>query len=380
MENKKRVLITYATYGSGHKSVANYVYDYFLTHGNYEVKIIDVMDYESKIGEWSKKAFEKNFQNQLNSNVFTLVYDFFDNKVTSAPYKPVTKSVFNNKELNKFIIDFNPDIVISSHFFGSTMVGLLNKKKLINAKNLLIITDYTSHEIWTIDNKNIDAFIVSNDIVKNYLIDKGIPSKKLYSFGIPLREHFGMTDTKENIRKKYGITNNLKTFLFFAGGSAGTNQSFKLFKALVKQEYDINVIYVCGKNEEIKSKAERLVKKRKCDNIKVIGFSNEVNNLLGICDIVITKPGGLSITEALEMKKPMILTQGIIANEFENAKFVTKNGYGVYTKTISSFIKAMNKVLCRRNYLNNMQKKVDKYSDNKSVEKIYKLTNELLKK
>ena len=61
---KKKVLITYATYGSGHKTVANYIYEYFVKHNEYEVKIIDLMDYENIIGHISKKAFEQNFKHK----------------------------------------------------------------------------------------------------------------------------------------------------------------------------------------------------------------------------------------------------------------------------------------------------------------------------
>lgn len=379
MENKK-ILITYCTYGSGHKSVANYIYDYFKTHCNYEIKCIDLMDYESMIGLWSKKAFEQNFKHSINSFIFDGVYQLFDNKVTTAPYKPIIKSIFKNKELTKEIVDFNPDILISSHFFGNIMVGMMNKKGLTHTKIISIITDYVSHEMWLKDEKQVNAFIVSNEMVKKELIEYGINGKKVYPYGIPLKENFRLTDTIENIKKKYEVNNNLKTFLFFAGGSAGSSQSFRLFKRMVQSDYDINIIYVCGKNESLKNRAEKLVKKLKRNNIKVLGFSTEVNNLLGICDVVITKPGGLSVTEALEMKKPMILFRGIGAQETYNAKFVSKNGYGVYARNINHFTRIMNKMLCKRNYLTNMEKNLEKYHDNKSVEKIFKLANILLKK
>lgn len=377
---KKKVLITYCTYGSGHKSVANYIYDYFKTHSDYEVKCIDLMDYESKIGLWSKKAFEQNFKHTINTYIFDGVYQFFDNKVTTAPYKPIIKTVFKNKELTEEIVNYNPDILISSHFFGNIMIGMMNKKGLTHTKIISIITDYVSHEMWIKDEKNIDAFIVSNEMVKKELITHNINPRKIYPFGIPIKSGFKMTDTVSNIKEKYGINNDLKTFLFFAGGSAGASQSYKLFKRMVVSDYDINIIYVCGKNEALKNRAEKLVRKLKRNNVKVIGFSNEVNNLLGICNVVITKPGGLSVTEALEMKKPMILFRGIGAQETYNAKFVGKNGYGVYARNMAHFTRIMNKMLCKRNYLTNMQNKIEKYNDNNSVEKIFKLTNSLLKK
>ena len=77
---KKKVLITYATYGSGHKTVANYIYEYLKKHSDYEIKIIDLMDYENIIGFISKKAFEQNFRYKSSSVVFSIFYELFDFK------------------------------------------------------------------------------------------------------------------------------------------------------------------------------------------------------------------------------------------------------------------------------------------------------------
>ena len=96
---KYRVLITYATYGSGHKTVANYIYDYIQKHSNYEIKIIDLMDYENIIGLISKKAFEQNFKHRTSSAIFSIIYELFDFKTMTLLYKSVTKSVFKNKNL-----------------------------------------------------------------------------------------------------------------------------------------------------------------------------------------------------------------------------------------------------------------------------------------
>ena len=377
---RKKILITYATYGSGHKTVANYIYDYLSKHSNYEIKIIDLMDYENIVGLISKKVFEQNFKSKLSSVVFSIVYELFDNKATTIPYKQATKAIFKNKKLSDDIIAFNPDLLISTHFFGHIILGMLNKKKLTNCKIISIITDYVSHQMWLKDEKSLDAIIVSNDIVKNDLIEQNIDSKKIYSYGIPIKEDFSNIINVKEIKNKYKVNNNKKTFLFFAGGSAGSSFSYKYFKRLLEEEFDINIIYVCGKNESLKKKAEKLVRKYHYQNTHIIGFSNEVNNLLSISDIVITKPGGLSITECLEFKKPMLLIPGNGGNEIYNARFVCKNGYGLNCITARRLVKNANKLLKRRTLLNSMNKKLEKYNNNKSIEKIYKLSKKMLGK
>ena len=377
---RKKVLITYATYGSGHKTVANYIYDYLIKHSDYEVKIIDLMDYENIVGLISKKAFDQNFKSKISSFIFSIVYTLFDNKPATIPYRQITNAIFKNKKLKEDIVEFNPDLLISTHFFGHIVLGMLNKKNLTHAKIISIITDYKSHEMWLKDEKSLDAIIVSNDIVKNDLIEQKIDSKKIYSYGIPIKENFSNIANIQEIKEKYKVNNNKKTFLFFAGGSAGSSFSYRYFKRLLEEEFDINVIYVCGKNENLKKKAEKLVKSYKYQNVRVLGFSNEVNNLLSISDIVITKPGGISITECLEVKKPMLLIPGNGGNEIYNANFVCKNGYGLNCLTSRRLVKNVNKVLKRKTLLYSMNKKLEKYNNNKSVEKIYNLSKKILDK
>ena len=130
--SKKKVLITYATYGSGHKTVANYLANYLINHSDYEVKVIDLMDYENLIGLISKKAFEQNFKFRTSSAIFSVLYELFDFKTTTLPYKAATKAIFKNKALQEEIISFNPDLLISTHFFGNITLGMLNRKKFTN--------------------------------------------------------------------------------------------------------------------------------------------------------------------------------------------------------------------------------------------------------
>ena len=375
---KKKVLITYATYGSGHKTVANYVYEYLEKYSDYEIKIIDLMDYENLIGYISKKAFEQNFKHKTSSIIFSIIYEIMDYKTTTIPYKQVTKSVFKNKKLKEDIIAFGPDLLISTHFFGNIVVGMLNKKKLTNAKIISIIPDYDSHEMWLKDEKSINAFIVSNEIVKKQLVEEKINPKKVYPYGLPLSEKFKNLSDVTDIKEKYHVNNKKKTFLFFAGGSLGSSFSYDYLKKLLSKRYDINIIFVCGKNEKLKAKVTKLVTKNCYQNVEIIGFSNEVNNLLNIADVVITKPGGLSITECLEMKKPMLLIPGNGGQEIYNARFICKNGYGLKCKTPRKLAKAVGSLLYKKHLLNNLKRKLNTYFDNNSIEKIYKLSEKLL--
>lgn len=375
---KKKLLIVYASYGSGHKSVAEYVNDYFKEHGNYEIKLFDIMDYSNIIAKISLKIFNLNFKYQLSVPT-TIGYEIFDNKVLTAPYKEITKALFKS-DLKKDILEFNPDFMISTHFFGSIVMGLINKKYKTKTKIITILTDYASHSMWLKNHKRETAFIVSNEIVKNELIEYGVPENKIYPFGIPLSSKFKDIDLDiEKIKFKYKVNNNKLTILFFGGGSMGSSYTYSYLKEIIKLKLDINIIFVSGKNTELQGKCIRLVKEENVKNITILGFTKDISNLLNIADLVITKPGGLSVTEALEMKTPMLLIPGNGGQENHNAKFIVKNHFGVRARNKWQLKKHLYKLVNYPFLIKEMHNNLKKYDENKSIEKLFNLVKRLEK-
>ena len=368
----KKLLITYASFGSGHKSVAEYVKDYFEEHSNeFEIKVIDVMEYGSIFAKINQKIFNLNFKFQ-NSFSQTIGYEISDNKIVTAPYKEITRAFLKSKLAN-VILEFNPDVMISTHFFGSIMMGSINKKYGTNTKIITILTDYASHAMWLKNHKREEAFIVSNDIVKQELIEYGIPENKIYPFGIPLSSKFKKVDNKKKVKEKYKIDNDKLTCLFFGGGSLGSSFTYSYFKQLLKEELDINIIFVAGKNEKLKNKCLNYVSINDIQNVNILGFTKDVSNLLNIADFVITKPGGLSVTEALEMKTPMILIPGNGGQENHNARFITRNRFGIRTRNQYSLAFKTKKLVNNPKLIQEMYNNLKQYEENKSVEKLFKL-------
>ena len=374
-----KILITYASYGSGHQSVAEYIEEYFKEHDkNLDIKIMDVMEYGSIIGKLNKKMFNLNFKFQ-NSISSTIGYEISDNKFVTAPYKEITKLLLKSKIKNE-ILEFNPDILISTHYLGSIVMGIINKKFKTNTKIITIFTDYDSHSMWIRNHKNETAFIVSNDYIKDELIKYGVPESKVYPYGIPLSSKFKkVKDNKSKIKLKYNIKNENVTFLFFGGGSLGSSFSYGYLKQLLKLNLPINIIFVSGKNEKLKRKCEDYIAENNIENVTILGFTKDISNLLNIADAVITKPGGLSVTEAIEMKTPMILIPGNGGQEIHNAKFITKNKFGIRTINPYQFAKRVEKLVKNPKYIKDIYNNLKHYEENKSIEKLFKLVKELEK-
>lgn len=378
---KRKILIAYATYGSGHKTVAEYVYQYFKKNNSkdeLDIRIIDILDYSNKLGVLAKNLFEKSFQLK-GSFAFNTIYELFDHRLTTINYKFLTRTLFS-KELEDYIIDFEPDILISSHFFASIMMEIINQKYNINTKIVTIITDYQSHQMWIKNKNKSTAYIVSNEIVKQQLINDNIKKEKIYPFGIPLSSSFKSVSCNINeVKKNYNINNNKPTYLFFAGGGMGASYSYDYLKKILELKLNVNMIFVCGKNEKLKSRAEYLVKNRDYQNVLVFGYTNDVFNLMSIADLVITKPGALILTESLELRKPLLLIPGAGGQENYNAKFIKRNGFGTNCRNPRKTSKYIKKIYDNPKILEKYKYNLNNYEENKSIDKIYKLVISLLK-
>ena len=374
---KKKILIVYASYGSGHKSVAEYVYEYFKEHSNdLEIKIIDIMEYGNLIAKLNVKMFNLCFKFQ-NSFSSTIGYELFDSKIATSPYKEIVRLLFKS-DLTTDILTYKPDVLIATHFFGGIVMGKINKKYKLNTKIITIITDYASHAIWLQNHKRENAIVVSNEIVGRELLKFGVPAEKIFPFGIPLSSKFKKVDANTSkIKFKYNIKNHNLTFLFFGGGSLGSSYTYGYLKEILKLKLNINIIFASGKNVKLQNRCNNYIKRENIKNVTVLGFTKDISNLLNIADVVITKPGGLSVTEALEMKTPMILIPGNGGQENHNAKFVTKNHFGLRVRNARQLAKTVKKLTENKKIIHEMYQNLKNYEENTSVQKLFNLVLEM---
>ena len=221
-----------------------------------------------------------------------------------------------------------------------------------------------------------ESFVVANDIVKNNMIEQKCYSKHIYPFGIPFNERkVAELPDKPAIFKKHGLDIRVPVITFFGGGSIGSLVYIKYLKALLKQNLGYQVVFVCRLSEELKREADILAKKY--PTLKVYGFTNDAYELIDIADVVISKPGGATVTECLEFQKYMILIPGVGGQEKYNAKFVKQNAYGIYLPGLLTFKWFL------RKFKKNPKEYIDSYNHvkykNESLRKIKELVDKIAK-
>ena len=240
-------------------------------------------------------------------------------------------------KLLRLLREKQPDLIISTHPFGSQMCSYLKRKRKINAKIATILTDFAPHSQWLVGSDYTDYFFVAHDKMKSYLLSQNIEENKIFVTGIPLSNKFLCKYDRNDVLKNFELKDNKFNILFFGGGEFGlgktrTVEIFEEFSKFAKSR-DFQVIGIAGKNEKMKLAFENIVRENNCEeNVKVLEFTNKVPELMSISDLVVTKPGGMTTTESLASELPMIIINPIPGQEVENAEFLESKNIAIWIR------------------------------------------------
>lgn len=367
------ILILSASTGGGHMRASKAIEGY-MTQQNKDinVKIVDSLLYISPI---LNKTITGGYVYLATKTprLYGKLYDLTNKEHKLANFVTRVNNIFANKLL-PLIEDFKPDVIITTHPFPTEMVSRLKSKKQIKIPLICIMTDYAPHKAWI--NEKVDAYIVANDDMVGRMINEGIDSKCIYPYGIPIDEVFFEEKEKQLVLEDLGLDGNLPTILMMAG-SFGVNNVFDVYKNIVDIDLEFQIILVTGRNQKLYNHFEDVIGNSP-KKTKLIYFTNEINKFMQASDIIITKPGGLTVTEALACNIPMAVFDAIPGQEEENADFLLKHNMAVRIKDGESCRKAIVDLLNDENKLENMKEACKSFGKNDSTKNIFLLINELL--
>lgn len=330
------ILLFYASYGSGHLSAATAIEQYIReNYPDAKTLKIDCVEYINKsINKISTSAYKSIILKTpvLWGQVYKLLKNDTILDITQFSNRFMAKKIFTLFE------DFEPDLVISCHPLGGQITSFLKSHKKTNCKLATVMTDFASHKQWLIGKDYTDYFFVSNIEMKTSLISEEIYPNKIYVSGIPISPNFYKNYDKENIYKSLNIAKNKKNIIFFGGGSLGLSSSSNiqaiLTSLLQATDESHQIIIISGKNQKLYNDFQKTINNTyHKSQIKLIDFTTELPELLPITSFVITKPGGLTITECISTNVPIILINPIPGQEKENAQYIADNKMGIWIKT-----------------------------------------------
>lgn len=367
-----KVLIFYAAYGGGHLSAARSIKQYLDSNfDNMETELVDCVKYINKgLDKITTLAYKEMAKKAPWA--WGEIYNH-SQKGTMSHISNGANKIMSIK-LYKLFEEFKPDIVISTHPFGSQMTAYLKSKGKTNCILASVMTDFASHDQWLVGHEYIDHIFVSHEGMKKDIISKGVKASKIHATGIPLSNRFLEHFDRKKIKSSFDLDINKKTILFFGGGEfgLGKDKTLKILKAFmdnIKDEYQI--IAISGKNAKMQEKFTELVGDN--PNVQVYGFTNEVPELMSISDLVVTKPGGLTITESLASGLPIVVINPIPGQEVENAEFLEKKGVAVWIRKTEDPQQAVAELLSNPEQIKHMKIRSKLMAKKHSTEDICKI-------
>ncbi|XBP68254.1 diglucosyl diacylglycerol synthase [Bacillus velezensis] len=344
----KKVLILTANYGNGHVQVAKTLYEQCLRLG-LDVTVSNLYQESNPIvSEVTQYLYLKSFS--IGKQFYRLFYYGVDKIYNKRKFNIYFK--MGNKRLGQLVEEHKPDIIINT--FPMIVVPEYRRRtgKVIPTFN--VMTDFCLHKIWV--HENVDKYYVATDYVKEKLIEIGTHPNNVKITGIPIRPQFEESMPKEPIYKKYNLSPDKKVLLIMAGAHGVLKNVKELCENLVHDD-QVQVVVVCGKNSSLKESLSSL-EGDNADRLKVLGYVERIDELFRITDCMITKPGGITLTEATAIGVPVILYKPVPGQEKENAIFFEDRGAAVVVNRHEEILESVTSLLADEEKLNRMKSNI----------------------
>ncbi|HTQ96339.1 MAG TPA: glycosyltransferase [Candidatus Acidoferrum sp.] len=329
LHRKPRVLILSASSGAGHVRAAQAVEKAFQARGGCYVEHIDAIQHVSKLFQ---RVYEDTYISMVQRapGLMGLLYDRTD-QPWRHPRRRLAMDRLNTQPMIRMLKRVQPDLCIATHFLPAEILAWLIAKKKLNAKHVIVVTDYDVHAMWLC--RTVDRYDVALPEALEYMAGIGVPRDKLRVTGIPIDPLFEVAVDRAAARKKLGLSAESRVLLIAAGGY-GVGPVEQLVKDLLALGRPWQIVAIAGKSEKLKNRLETLSagagKLAEGGNKLIpVGFTKEMDQYMAAADTLIGKSGGLTTSEALARGLPMILIEPIPGQEERNADHLLEAGAAI---------------------------------------------------
>jgi processive 1,2-diacylglycerol beta-glucosyltransferase len=320
----KRIILMYISEISGHHSATIAI-----------EKAIKILSPQSEV--MNLNAF--NYTNPISEKIVNRIYMgvikripklwhyLYDNpKVVKRLEKIKTRiHNFNSPKLKSLFDKFNPDVILCTQAFPCGMVADFKKTYASCIPLIAVLTDYIPHSYWVYE--KIDYYISPSEEVAKRLINKGVAEEKIKVLGIPFDPKFNQETLKDKTIQKLGL-NPKDPVVMIMGGGQGLGPIKTIVGSLEKTSLPLQEIIVTGSNKKLFFHLKRKIKRFK-KKVLLFGYADNINELMSVSDVIISKPGGVTTAEALAKRVPMVIVKPIPGQEANNTAYLTKEGAAI---------------------------------------------------
>ncbi len=349
---KKRILLLHISNVSGHRS-ASMAIENALTRLNpdVEVKNIDGFCYVSPVMEKIINTLYM-FVIKRVPQFWEHLYDNQDVLKKTASFRARTHKL-KDKKVRAMFQEFSPDAIVCTQAFPCSLIADYKSRHNLKIPLIGVLTDYAPHSYWI--SEYVDSYIVPAEEIKQRFIQKGVDQSRIKAFGIPISVKFQQNHDRGAIAKELGLSLD-KPVILIAGGGQGLGPIEKIVTALGNLNREVELIVACGTNQKLYKKLLRLTAKKILKNpVLVVGYTQRMDELMEISNLMVSKSGGLSSAEALSKALPMLIVHPLPGQESQNAQFLLKAGVALKAETVSELKEKIEILLKDKAQLENLR-------------------------
>jgi len=231
----------------------------------------------------------------------------------------------SHKKLKPLIDEFKPDVVVCTQAFPCGMVADYKRSHGLDFKVIGVLTDYAPHLYWL--HEGVDYYVVPSEEASDRYVKEGIPAESIKVFGIPIRTKFAETINQELIAQKLGLDLKIPTILIMGGGQ-GLGPMKDAVKSLVRLGRPLQLIVICGTNVKLVHWIKK-VQRKTSKKIIFYDYASNVDELMGVSSLIVSKPGGMTTSECLAKGLPMVIVDPIPGQEERNSQFLVNQGIAI---------------------------------------------------
>ncbi len=337
---KKVLLISFST-GAGHTQAARALEETIKqSYPQIEARHIDLADF---ISTFFKTATVTSYE-MITKNapkIWKSLFTLTDNKKIITRLKKLTTLLKDDSfPLYQEILDFAPDHIICTHFTPADLVT--HNQHLKHIPLSVVVTDYGLHPIWLVE--HVSHYFVATEAMKYEMMnDHHIPEQKITISGIPVHPAFFQKHNKQKTYKKYNLSPDAPLVLVMSGGE-GLMRADKVVANIMSYTKSLNIIAIAGRNEILKKQLDDL-KVPSHITLSTLGWTDDIPALMSAAEAVVSKPGGMTTSECLVSRTPLIAINPIPGQEEFNIKYLEQKKLGVQAKQGKDIVKHLQHIL-----------------------------------
>lgn len=312
-----KVLFISAPVGAGHIRAAQAVSQMLkMTDSACQTELCNVFDFfHPSIGQAILKSYLKILD--IFPQAYAAMYSWGNQSRLALMGRDLV-SRFLARRMEEYIRSFQPSVIVCTHATPAGLVAWCKKHGLLTVPAVAIVTDFVTHRLWVYP--ELDHYFVAHAGMVEYLGQYGVAQEAVTVTGIPVSLAFSQPGDRSQILNKLTLAPDRKTILIMGGG-AGVLPMDSILDMCMEIDKPLQFIAIAGNNRQLYRKLMRFAAAAK-HPVRVLGYIDNVHEIMSAADLLISKPGGMSVSEALALGVPLIIYRPIPGQEEANTRYL----------------------------------------------------------